>query len=191
MSNKILFVDTETGGLDPNKNSLLSVGFVIWENGIIIDKKEIFIKSENYNVNPFALEFNKLNLLEVYNKGKNEDEFKVEFNEFILKNFKFGELIILAGHNVNFDVSFLKVFFSKVGIKLSDYFTHRYIDTSSICKFMYHSNLVEKDISSSDKAFLYFGIEVANRHSALGDAIATAELYSKLIEKINGHANIT
>lgn len=30
---KLLFVDTETGGTDEKKHSLLSVGLIYWENG--------------------------------------------------------------------------------------------------------------------------------------------------------------
>lgn len=29
---RLLFIDTETGGLDPEKHSLLSVGFVVWDS---------------------------------------------------------------------------------------------------------------------------------------------------------------
>ena len=40
-----LFVDTETGGVDPNKHSLLSIGLCLWSvREGIIDKTELFIK---------------------------------------------------------------------------------------------------------------------------------------------------
>ena len=29
---RLLFIDTETGGLNPEKHSLLSVGFVVWDS---------------------------------------------------------------------------------------------------------------------------------------------------------------
>ena len=39
MEKKILFIDTETGGIDPNSTSLLSIGLVAWSNGEILDEK--------------------------------------------------------------------------------------------------------------------------------------------------------
>ena len=47
--NRILFIDTETGGINPNKHSLLSIGLVVWDqdNGIIYEN-EFYIKSEKY-----------------------------------------------------------------------------------------------------------------------------------------------
>ncbi len=36
MPDKLLFIDTETGGLDPDKHSLLSIAMVVWEDMEII-----------------------------------------------------------------------------------------------------------------------------------------------------------
>jgi len=185
MSNKVLFIDTETGGLNPQKNSLLSVGLVVWENGVIKAKKEIFIRNENYVVSPYALKFNNMNLSEVYDLGLSGSKFESVLNEFLNSNFDTSKKVIIGGHNINFDVSFLKKYFENENLDFSSIFSHRYIDTSSICKFAYHSSLVEYDISSSDKAFEYFDIKVTNRHSALGDAEATAKLYSSLINLVS------
>ena len=46
------------------------------------------------------------------------------------------------------------------------------------------SMLLPNKINSSAKAFKYFGIPVSGRHTALGDAGATMQLYVNLISKI-------
>lgn len=46
---ELLFLDTETGGLNPGVNSLLQVGLVAYVDGKVIAKREFSIKEENYN----------------------------------------------------------------------------------------------------------------------------------------------
>ena len=51
--------DTETGGLDPNKHSLLSIGFVVWDaiDGELFSD-EYYVYSENYCVTKTAARLN-------------------------------------------------------------------------------------------------------------------------------------
>ena len=73
---KLIFLDTETGGVDPRANSLLSIGLVIWENKKIITEKEFLVKEKNYNVTAQAMEINKINLDELKKKGLEKSEKK-------------------------------------------------------------------------------------------------------------------
>ena len=45
MRNRVLFIDTETGGIDPIECSLLSIGIAVWEDGSIIFEDEILYSS--------------------------------------------------------------------------------------------------------------------------------------------------
>ncbi len=185
MNNKrILFVDTETGGLNPNKHSLLSIGLTVWENKRIVETKELFIKHETFNITPQAIAINKINLVELTNISSDPKVVLDEIIQFLNRNFGDDMPVTIAGHNINFDVSFIKVFFSNHNVDFNKYFCHRFIDTASILKYLYYSGTIEEDLSSSDKALKYFNIEVNKRHSALGDAIGTAELFSRLVELI-------
>ena len=57
---KLLFIDTETGGIDCGKHSLLSIGLVVWDNDQgIIDSTEILIKNKEYVVTKEAQRINK------------------------------------------------------------------------------------------------------------------------------------
>ena len=47
--------------------------------------------------------------------------------------------------------------------------------------FLFISGKIPYQISSSSKAFDYYGISVQGRHTAIGDAIATVELFDKLL----------
>jgi DNA polymerase III epsilon subunit-like protein len=180
---KILFIDTETGGLDPEEHSLLSVGLVIWENGELIKDLEILITDEVITFTPNALSVNKIDFLEHMKRALGKKEAISRIMDFCKIHFPENEKITIAGHNIKFDVQFLKKLFGQEGF--SKLFSHRMIDTSSILKFLQHSGYINFDISSSDKAFAYFGLISEKRHTALEDARMTAILYNNLINLVH------
>jgi DNA polymerase III epsilon subunit-like protein len=188
MEKKTLFIDTETGGISPDEASLLSVGFAVWMDGEIIDTKEIFIKHDLFKISPQAMIINKINLLELIGKAKEPQSVINEIRIFLKRNFpnSLGNIVI-GGHNTNFDINFLRKFLSDYNINFDEFFSHRFIDTASILKYLFYAGKLELDLSSSEKAFDYFNIKVDNRHSALGDAVATAELFTCLINVVKNN----
>ena len=101
---------------------------------------------------------------------------------FIGKHFPRQTKITLAGHNVHFDAGFLRSFFSANNKNFSEFFSHRIIDTSSILYYLYLAGRIKQRAISSDEAFNLFDIKVEGRHTAIGDAIATAKLFTKLLD---------
>ena len=181
-----LFIDTETGGIDPNKHSLLSIACVIWSrNTGIVDKAEFFIKSKKYMVTKKAKEINGFNRDEHNLIAQDPKDVLGKMLEFVYKHFEKDVLIPIIGHNVQFDVNFLKVFFQKNGRSFNQYFSHRIIDTYSIYKTIEISRRIDESIDSSTDAFKYFNIKVENRHNAMGDCLATVELFEKLVKVIS------
>jgi DNA polymerase-3 subunit epsilon len=180
-SDRILFIDTETGGLDPINYSLLSVGLVLWRECEIHETKEIFINDGKLNATKEALEINKIDLDDHRINSISSYEAIQQMIQFIERNFDTSEKITLAGHNVGFDISFVRYLLDSQNYNFGDYFSHRSIDTASILNYLYLAGKLESKIVSSTEAFNHFGIEVSGRHTALGDAIATAELFTKLI----------
>lgn len=183
MKDKILFIDTETGGLIPGVHSLLSIGLVVWCENEILDTLELNINDGALNVTEQALKINKINIEEHRRNSITPNIAFQKIIDFIQIHFDVttSSSITLGGHNINFDVNFLKHFFEINRGSFSAYFSHRYLDTSSILYYLYLSGKLSKKVISSSDAFDYFGIKVENRHTALGDAVATAELFSKLI----------
>ncbi len=187
---KILFIDTETGGIDPLKNSLLSIGLVIWQEFEITDKREILINDGILNVTSKALEINGIIIEEHKKFALSPKDAIKELENFLSHHFSKEEKITLGGHNINFDVNFFKHFLVSNNYNYFQRFSHRYVDTATILYYLYLSGRLKQKKISSQEAFDYFGIQVEGRHSALGDAIATAKLFSTLLRIISKNAGI-
>lgn len=181
MEDRLLFIDTETGGLNPNKHSLLSLAMVVWEDMEIIDSQEILINDGLLSVTEEALSINKIDIEKHKQSAISPSQAIEKILIFIGKHFIEQRKITLAGHNVQFDVSFLKVLFFQNNENFNPYFSHRIIDTSSILYYLYLADHFKNRAISSDEAFALFEIKVDGRHTALGDALATAELFTKLL----------
>ena len=185
MQNRLLFIDTETGGLDPDRHSLLSVAFVVWENQEIIDSKEILINDGVLSVTEEALSINKIDLEKHKQSAMTAADAIREILSFTGKHFPGKTKITLAGHNVHFDVNFLRTFFARNNEDFSKHFSHRIIDTSSVLHYLYLAGRISKKAVSSDEAFELFDIKVEGRHTALGDAVATAQLFNRLLSSFS------
>jgi DNA polymerase III subunit epsilon len=181
MPDRLLFIDTETGGLDPDKHSLLSIAMVIWEDMEIVDSKEILINDGILSVTKEALAVNRIDIEKHKQSAVSSSQAVDHIFAFIGKHFPGKGKITLAGHNVHFDAHFLRSFLSANNKDFSKYFSHRMIDTSSILHYLYLLGQISQKAVSSDEAFAFFNIQVLGRHTALGDAIATAELFTKLL----------
>ena len=181
MEDRLLFIDTETGGLNPNKHSLLSLAMVVWEDMKIIDSQELLVNDEKLSVTEEALSINKIDIEKHKQSAISSSQSIEEIFLFISKHFPEQRKITLAGHNVHFDVNFLRFFFFQNNENFSNFFSHRIIDTSSILYYLFLAGHLKHRAISSDEAFDLFEIKVEGRHTALGDAIATAKLFTKLL----------
>ncbi|MFH1958460.1 MAG: 3'-5' exonuclease [bacterium] len=179
-----LFVDTETGGLDADKYSILSLGCAIASRDEILKTLEIKIREPRI-VTGGGLNINKIDLNEHAKEAIPPEEVVKKFLSFVLEtpDIYRNELgkIILFGHNVYFDISFIRrlFFFTKYNYK--DTFSHRNMDTASILKYLHFKDILKEDISSLSAALKYFGIRGGQRHVALDDAVLTAKLFQKLM----------
>jgi DNA polymerase III epsilon subunit-like protein len=187
MERKLLAIDTETSGLDPDVHSVLSIGAAVWSGGAVVDSTEIFVRSLNLEIQPEALAVNRIDLAWLQENGITSEAAVAKLEAFVHRNFDTSDpkaRATLIGHNVSFDLSFLKRLYKRVGVTFDNTFSHRTIDTASIVRFLILAGMLPLSGAGSTEAFEYFGIKVSNRHSALADAIATTQLFDKLIELV-------
>jgi DNA polymerase III epsilon subunit-like protein len=185
MTQPLLFIDTETGGLDPRQHSLLSVALVVGEGPRVANRLEILIRHEPFVVSAGGMKVNRIDLVQHAAAALDPDMALGVMNVFLDQHFPhLCKPIILAGHNVGFDQAFLGTFLESLGHHLEPRFSHRVVDTHSLAAALRDAGKLPLDNLGSSALFAHFGIQVPEdkRHTAMGDALATFELYWNLVE---------
>jgi DNA polymerase-3 subunit epsilon len=86
---------------------------------------------------------------------------------------RFVEDTVLVGHNVAFDLKFLQLKEDTTGVA----FTNPVLDTLLLAALVYP----DSEVHSLEALARLVGVEVTGRHTSLGDALVTAELFLQLI----------
>lgn len=128
MSENICWIDTETGGLDPQKNALISFGGTLENKSGNGARFEFFI-NENMPLDPRALAVNGFTPEQV----ETFDAPAEAFSRFVelLKDFFQGEKFSFGGHQTHFDVAFLEAAMGRAGFTLPPHGYHL-IDSSTV-----------------------------------------------------------
>jgi DNA polymerase-3 subunit epsilon len=169
--------DTETTGLDPDGgDEIVSIGAVRIVNNRIVyqdvfeelvnPKREIPLKS--YRIHGINYEM-------VMEKDPIES---------VLPRFRqFTADTVLIGHNIAFDMKMLKMKETASGIR----FNNPTLDTLLLSAVL-HPVHEQHDIETIAKRL---GVNIIGRHTALGDAITTAEIFKRLIPILNSNGILT
>ena len=180
---KLLFLDTETGGLDEDKNSLLSVGMAVWNNYKIENVFEIYVKEPVLRITPEAMMVNRIDLRKFNQIAVSVEEAQNKIEQYLYQNFGLCKKcsITLAGMNPNFDINFMKACFGKPNI--NKWFSHRSVDLQGIITYLYIKGLISTNYSSSESVYKYFNINNGIvEHEALKDCLNEIKLFEKLLK---------
>lgn len=146
--NKYIAFDCETTGLD-DKSNLLTVSFIILDKHL--NKKDslnISLKQNNgYYVNPYALEINKIDIIKHHNTSLDLIDARKVLLSFLNKNVSFR--LIPIGHNVNFDIKFIKKSGLLTNEEWSKYISYNALDTISVAQFLKLSGKLHERTSLS------------------------------------------
>lgn len=188
---KLAIIDTETGGLDPTEVSILTAAIAIWDDGNITDSIEVKIKEPNIVAEQRALDINRIDLKDIEANGLSPKDSVDTLNTFLLTHFPTCKLnnqdrVILVGHNVGFDVGFFKRLYKLGDGDFGSIYSYRSIDTSTLLRFFSLCGKIDLKSGGMHDALVYFGIPMKEEdmHTAIGDAIATGHLLTKLMELV-------
>jgi len=149
MSSKYISFDTETTGLDSDKCNLLTVCFIILDSDLNeIDRLNISLKQVNYYVNVEALKVNKINLVKHHDNSIDIIDARNKLHNFLDK-YKTQYNLIPIGHNIKFDISFIKSSGLLMDNEYLKYISFNAIDTISIAQFLKLSGKLPKQQSIS------------------------------------------
>lgn len=181
---RLIAVDVETSGPDPFVHSLLAVALVPLAK--IVDPLTVFVRHGNpvwttvgkdyFSLYRSEWEMNSVSSCDAYERIAT-----------YLESYP-TESMMFVGHNVGFDFSFLKGLAHGVGKEGYPNLSHRTIDTHSLLQVLYWRGDIPESACTSSGAFEHFLIEIPRRerHTALGDATATAKLFERVANLLTG-----
>lgn len=165
-----VIVDLETTGLDPSSDEIIEIGAIKVQGREVKDifnklvKPEKVVPDNIVGITGITAEMldNELPVKPVLS----------QFSSFI------GNSTLIA-HNSDFDVSFLRVNFKK--------WLNADINNPVVCTLLIARDILPNlENHKLHTVAKYFGIEVANRHRAIGDAEITYQIWLKFIDKLKG-----
>jgi DNA polymerase III subunit epsilon len=178
----VIVIDVETTGSNVFEHDVLSVA-------LVPIRRDLSPLSVHIQVSPFAIwsSYAEKNWRRFENDWR-RDALQVDVAASLIQQYldqlPDGQDYVLAGHNVGFD----RAFFSKVAFRggLGEFrrISHRNIDTFTLLFRLAALGELPEEATTSSGAFGYFGIRVpeGERHTALGDALATRVLVETLLE---------
>ena len=203
----IFWLDTETTGLDPYWNDMITACFLVEKDGEVRDSFEMAIQPFLWEkITEGAEKVHGITRIDLKDFNMPERVFKDEFIPF-LKNHYRGKQFILAGHNVMFDRRHLNFYWGKCKSRLEAipfyspamlqelssldaWFNENMIDTMLMAKFCQKRSLTNFINRKTNKPSVKlevicqdFGIEY-DSHDATDDIIATKIVAHRLWNRI-------
>lgn len=169
---RLVFIDTETTGLDPNFHEIIEIGMIQVDPESmeeIGEALEIRIRPEHIErASPEALVVN----------GYNEEDWKdaVSSRTAVEIIDKALDWVMIGGHNVHFDRAFLAALFARHNRKLR-IFSH-IVDTATLAYPLYIAGILPS--LNLDAIGAHFGIERTPVHNALDDAFMSLDAAQRL-----------
>lgn len=177
----LLAFDCETSGLaynsdDPSYDKdtgktyqAISWGFIVADAVTLLPIEKLYIELKFNDENEWAMEAQNIHGLSrdyLNEHGMEEEEAVVKIASFVMKHFGPTSCIHPLGHNVQFDIWFLKRLMRKFDINLK--FGNRVIDTNSL-------GFATFETFTSNQLFEAAGLPERKKHNSLEDIEMTLE----------------
>jgi DNA polymerase-3 subunit epsilon len=159
--------DTETTGLDPNRgDEIIAIGAVRIVRGRLL-KSETFetLVDPRRSVPAASFEVHGITTEALHGQPRIE--------QALPRFWRFAEDTVLVGHNAAFDMRFLQLKEEPTGVR----FRQPVLDTLLLAAIVHPSEASQ----ALEAIATRLGVAVIGRHTALGDALATAEVFLGLL----------
>jgi DNA polymerase III epsilon subunit-like protein len=185
----VAFLDTETTGLDPETDQIISYCVTIWradESGIHLGGSCSRRVLPTVPVSPEAQRVNRYDEAEWLSSGaKPWDQEDCSFIWGILS--QCGKRPVVGGHNVAFDIGFLKSHFARCNFTFE--ISHRTVDTCALAQPLVALGLIPN--ASLEALRAYFALDDRHAHTAIGDTHNCVEAWEKFLEIYAGQLCVT
>ena len=167
---RFVVFDTETTGLDPKTDRILSIGGIAVKNNVIevADSLEIYLKQETFNKEA----------VKIHGILKQGQLIKTSEKEALEKFILFIENSVLVAHHVGFDLKMINLALKRMNLGR---LKNKTIDTGVLYKKL---NNKKNKHYNLDALCDEFKIPKHDRHTASGDAFLTAQLFLKILSHL-------
>lgn len=163
-------IDLETTGGDFKRSRIIEIAIVVHDGEKVVDEYQTLVNPETV-IPEFITRITGINTGMVRDAPK--------FYEVAKKVVEITEGCIFVAHNVRFDYSFVKNEFASLGFNYQ---------RKQLCTVRLSRKLIPGLPSYSlGKLCKSLGIEIQDRHRAMGDAAATVKLLEMLLERGEGN----
>lgn len=195
---KYCLFDFETTGLDPKVNQPLTSHHILLTKKLeVIDTFSASYQFESYVVHPMAIKTNKINLYEHHEKATPIATIRRDFAAWLHSHCKglydekgtlpFYQRLIPIGHNVPFDVGYMKEYMFETVAEYEYWMNHRFLDTCVMALERVVTGVLpykmKGSLESLVKHYEIGGGGTEDLHNAQKDAEATLELFKIMINK--------
>lgn len=188
---KVLWLDTETTGIDPKKNGIIQAAFIVEIDGQVKEERVFqMCPASVCEINAEALKVNKITEEQIKTYPPEhvvKKEIDAMFEKYVSR-YDPNDKFIVAGYNVGFDIDFLSELFSRSG----DVYFRSWVDAAKMDIMIVQSFLEWTGKSPKPKIRklaglgLHYSAENANSHDALDDIRLTREIGLSMYEMIKG-----
>ena len=191
----VVFCDVETGGLDPHKHSVLSVGLCVASIGYdgslhTANFGDWFVREPDAclgdTVTEAALKINGLSMAQILRVGFHPAQVMDQINTALDAAVNEDCAVTLGGQNFGaFDYQFFKRWERQYGIKLRRH-QHRFVDTATIIHMMKSVRMLPPEVRSLVDACkaLNLPFEDHDFHTAVKDAEASARIWHWFVQHV-------
>lgn len=166
---RVVVLDTETSGLDPQRDELLAIGAVaVDDTGIRVD--------DSFEVVVRPSEAVRRDTVVIHGIGGEAQRAGVAPREALAAFASYADGAPLVAFHATFDRAVIERASGKADVALG---TQRWLDPAELAATLFpEQHKLER--RSLDDWLGHFSIETSARHTAAGDAFATAELFLRL-----------
>jgi DNA polymerase III subunit epsilon len=187
MSEKIIYLDTETTGLDSKLCDIWQIGAIIERYGEVVDKQNFFMaphKKARIEVGALKLQNKtKKDLYALPDRVKQFKALKKMLNNYV-SPYDQNDKFLIVGYNVQFDIQFLRQFWLSFGDKYyNSYFLVPSIDVMGLAGLYSVKYGIPFANFKLQTVCDFFGVRI-EAHDAMSDIEATMILYKILLQTI-------